>query len=87
MAIAGVCLKACQNGLGHFFPTIARLTEGGRAGLELFGQYPYRTNTFQKGASLTLFILRTCLGVLRVGREPGSQPKSDYLMIIEYLDL
>ena len=33
---------------GIFF-TFARSTEGG--GLKLFGQCPYRTNTFQKGAS------------------------------------
>ena len=39
---------------GIFF-TFARSTEGG--GLKLFGQCPYRTNTFQKGASLK----STCL--------------------------
>ena len=36
-----------------FFSTFARLTEGG--GLKLFGQCPYRANTFQKGASLTIW--------------------------------
>ena len=44
-------VKACQDGLGHFFSTFARLTEG--KGLKLFGQWPNRANTFQKGASLT----------------------------------
>ena len=43
-------VKACQDGLGHFFSIFARLTQGG--GLKLFGQCPYRTNIFQKGASL-----------------------------------
>ena len=42
-------VNAGQNGLGHFFSTFACLTEGG---LKLFGQCPYRINTFQKGASL-----------------------------------
>ena len=45
-------VRACQDGLGHFFPTFARLTEGGGC-LKLFWQCLYRTNTFQKGASLT----------------------------------
>ena len=43
-------VRACQDGMGHFFSTFARLTEGG--GLKLFGQCPYRTKIFQKGASL-----------------------------------
>ena len=38
---------------GTFFSMFARLTEGGGA-LKLFGQCPYRTNIFQKGASLIL---------------------------------
>ena len=49
-------VRACQDGFGHFFSTFARLTEegrGGGGGLKLFGQYPYRTNTFQKGSSLS----------------------------------
>ena len=37
---------------GIFDSIFARLTEWG-GGLKLFGQCPYRTNTFQKGASLT----------------------------------
>ena len=45
--------RACQDDFGHFFSTFARLTEGG--GLKLFGQCPYRANTFQKGASLTIW--------------------------------
>ena len=53
-------VKARQaNGL--VFSEFARLTEGGR-GLKLFGQYPYKTNTFQKGASLTRKS-RQCLDV------------------------
>ena len=63
-------VKACKDGLGHFFPHVAQgckdlpgwfgalffphlpvWQRGG--GLKLFGQCPYRTNTFQKGASLT----------------------------------
>ena len=47
----GAGVKACQDGLEHFFSTLARLTERG-GGLKLFWQCPYRTNTFQKGASL-----------------------------------
>ena len=43
-------VRTCHDGLVHFFFTFARLTEGG--GLKLFGQCPYRNNTFQKGASL-----------------------------------
>ena len=49
--------QGCQGlpeWLGALFSTFARLTEGGRGGLKLFGQCPYRTNTFQKGASLSL---------------------------------
>ena len=50
-------VRACQDGLGHFFSTFACLTEGGRAGgggaLKLFGQCPYRTNTFQKCSFLS----------------------------------
>ena len=38
---------------GTSFSKFARLTEGGGGGLKLFGENPY-TNTFQKGASLTL---------------------------------
>ena len=38
--------------MGTFFPRCPRL-KGGRGVLNLFGQCPYRTNTFQKGASLT----------------------------------
>ena len=45
-------VKACQDGLQHFFPTFARLTEG--RGGDLFGQCPSRINTFHKGASLIL---------------------------------
>ena len=44
-------VKACQDGLEHFFSTFVRLTEGGD--LERFGQWPYRPNTFQKGAVLS----------------------------------
>ena len=44
-------VRACQDGLEHFFSTFVRLTEGG--GLERFGQWPYRPNTFQKGAVLS----------------------------------
>ena len=40
------------DGLGHFFFHICPFDRGG-VGLKLFGQCPYRTNTFQKGASLT----------------------------------
>ena len=39
-----------RDGLGHFFPTFARLMEG-RGSLKLFVQSPIRTNTYQKGAS------------------------------------
>ena len=42
-------VKACQDGLGHFFH-VCPFDRGG-VGLKLFGQCPYRTNTFQKGAS------------------------------------
>ena len=44
-------VRACQDGLGHFFSTFACFTERG-GGLKLFGQCIYRTNTFQKGAFL-----------------------------------
>ena len=44
-------VRACQDGLRHFFSTFACLIEGGR-GSKAIGQCPYRTNTFQKGASL-----------------------------------
>ena len=43
-------VRACQDGLEHFFP---RLTEG-VGSLKLFGQGPYRTNTFQIGPSLKI---------------------------------
>ena len=46
-------VRACQDGLQNFFSTFDRLTEG-VGGLKLFGQCPYRTNTFQKGASLRI---------------------------------
>ena len=42
--------KGLPGWFGALFSTFARLTEEG--GLKLFGQCPYRTNTFQKGASL-----------------------------------
>ena len=45
-------VRAYQDGLGYFFSTFARLTEGGMGVLKLFGQCPYRTNTFHKEASL-----------------------------------
>ena len=38
----GGVVKVCQDGLGHFFSTFARLTEGG--GLKLFGQRPEPTH-------------------------------------------
>ena len=44
-------VKACQDGLGHFFPHLPVWQRGGEA--KLFGQCPYRTHTFQKGASLS----------------------------------
>ena len=48
-------VKACQDGFEHFFfSTFARLTERGGEALKLFGQCPYKTNIFQKGASLIL---------------------------------
>ena len=48
--------EGCKGLPGWFgalnFSTFSCLTEGGgEGGLKLFGQYPYRTNTFQKGAS------------------------------------
>ena len=46
------CVRACLDGLGRFLSTFAGLTEGG--GLK---QCPYRTNTFQKGASLTMAMM------------------------------
>ena len=49
--LKGGGVKACQDGLGHFFFHVCPFDRGG--GLKLFGQYPYRTNTFKKGASLT----------------------------------
>ena len=45
-----------RDGLGHFFLTFVRLMEG-RGSLKLFVQSPIRTNTFQKGASITLLCL------------------------------
>ena len=42
-------VKACQDGLEHFFPYWPVST---REGGGLFGRCPYRTNTFQKGASV-----------------------------------
>ena len=45
-------VRVCQDGPRHFFSRFSRLKEGGPGGLKLFGQCPYRTNTFQKGASL-----------------------------------
>ena len=42
--------KGLSGWFGALFSTFARLTEGG--GLKLFRQCPYRTNTYQKGASL-----------------------------------
>ena len=44
--------KGLAGWFGALFSMFARLTEGG-GGLKLFGQCPYRTNTFQKRASLT----------------------------------
>ena len=46
-------VKACQDGLGHFFFHVCPFDRGG-GGLKLFGQFSYRTNTFQKGASLRI---------------------------------
>ena len=43
-------VKACQDGLEHFFPHVCPFDRGGV--LKLFWQCPYRTNTFQKRASL-----------------------------------
>ena len=58
MGIAQLC-KRLSGWFGALFSTFARLTEGqGGRGLKLFGQCPYRTNTFQKGASLHLWILQ-----------------------------
>ena len=45
----GEGVKACQDGLGRFFFYVCLFDRGG---LKLFGQCPYRANTFQKGASL-----------------------------------
>ena len=42
-------VRVCQDGSRHFFSRFSRLKEGGPGGLKLFGQCPYRTNTFQKG--------------------------------------
>ena len=42
--------KDLSGWFGALFSTFACLTKG--VGLKLFKQYPYRTNTFQKGASL-----------------------------------
>ena len=81
-----VGVRACQDGLGHFFPTFAGgvracqdssghfffqvcLFEGG-GGRKLFGQCPYKTNSFQKGASLT----GTTLICLPFGREIHIMP-------------
>ena len=50
LPVRGGGVKACQDGLGHFFPMFACLTEGG--GAKLFGQCPQRTDTFQQRASL-----------------------------------
>ena len=52
IAPTGEGCKGLPGWLGPLFSTFARLTEGG-GGLKLFGQCPYRTNTFQKGTSLT----------------------------------
>ena len=48
-------VKASQDGLGHFFVHVCPFerVEGG-GGLKLFWQCPYRTNIFQKGASLSV---------------------------------
>ena len=56
-ALFSYVARGCKGLLGWYkalFSTFARLTEG--RGAKLFGQCPYRTNTFQKGASLTLCI-------------------------------
>ena len=45
-------VKACQDGLGHFFSTFARLTEEG-----VYLGNAHRNNTFQKWASLTTLSL------------------------------
>ena len=63
-----VGVRACQDGLGHFFPTFARLTER-RGSLKLFGQGPCRTNTFQKEASLKL------LGLTSIDPTSGGELK------------
>ena len=55
LPVRGAGCKGLPRCLGHFFPTFARLTEGGC--LSLIGQCPYRTNTFQKGAYLTLNVM------------------------------
>ena len=57
-----------RDGLGHYYPTFARLT-GGRGSLKLFGQCPLRTNTFQKGASITL------LGLTSIDPTSGGELK------------
>ena len=48
--------KACQDGLKLLFPLVCPFGGGGGGGggggLKLFGQCPYKTNTFQRGASL-----------------------------------
>ena len=44
--------KGLPGWFGALFSMFARLTEG-RGGQKLFGQFSYRANTFQKGASLT----------------------------------
>ena len=46
-------VRACQDGLEHFFFHVCPFDRGGAGGLERFGQWRYRPNTFQKGAVLS----------------------------------
>ena len=46
-------VRACQDGLEHFFFHVCPFDRGGEGVLERFGQWPYRPNTFQKGAVLS----------------------------------
>ena len=48
--------KDLPRWFGALFFHVCPFDRGGRGGLKLFGQCPYRTNTFQKGDSLNLLL-------------------------------
>ena len=67
----------CQDGLGHFFPRLPVWQRGG-GGLKLFGKFSYKTNTFQKGASLRIEQCPTRLweDLSLLKHQKGAQSKS-----------